>query len=113
MGIRSGRVRTRTVLNGQAVGFAVLLTLAFLHRTRPARHKRFILMANLYVLEPILDRVAGHLELNNAVFVMLAWNALFASAFLYDWATFVWPGLLRPCCSATSTRSTRTRSHPS
>lgn len=69
------------------VGFAVLLTLAFLHRTRPARHKRFILMANLYVLEPILDRVAGHLELNNAVFVLLAWNALFASAFLYDWAT--------------------------
>ncbi len=65
-------------------GFMVLMLLAFVNRDRAEWHKRFVLLANLYVLQPILDRVATHLRLDTFVFSPLAWNALLASMVVYD-----------------------------
>ena len=66
------------------LGFVIFLGLALKHRGRPRLHKRFILMANLFVLLPIIDRVSARLDLNPDLFMLLCWNGLFASAFLYD-----------------------------
>lgn len=70
------------------LSYAVLIWLAYKHRKKPALHKRFIFIATLYMLGPILDRVAGHLSIDSVdVFNSIIWNALFLSLFRYDWLT--------------------------
>lgn len=68
--------------------FAVLVLLGYLNRQNRNRHKRFIYMATLLILEPILNRVATNLDIGNIdIFVFLIWNGLFISLFVYDWLT--------------------------
>jgi len=77
-------------------GFSVLVLLAFLHRKRPDWHRRYILLASLYMLEPVLSRAFNPIEPLLArftdsqidaawwVFFIVLWNALFLSLFAYD-----------------------------
>lgn len=68
--------------------FAVLVLLGYLTRKNGNRHKRFVYMGTLLILEPILDRVATNLHIeNSALFIILIWNGLFISLFVYDWVT--------------------------
>ena len=68
--------------------YAVLVLLGYLNRQNGNRHKRFVYMGTLLILEPILDRVATHLHIGNSgIFVFLVWNGLFISLFIYDWLT--------------------------
>lgn len=41
------------------LGYAVLVTLAYLNRKNTAQHKRLIFIATFYMLGPILDRAMG------------------------------------------------------
>lgn len=68
--------------------FVVLVLLAYLKRKNGAQHKRYIYMASLLILEPILSRVSGNLHIENVdLFVAIVWNGLFISLFAYDWVT--------------------------
>lgn len=68
------------------LSFAVLIALAFRFRRNPDSHKRYILMSTLLILEPILSRVTGNLHIDNWIlFIVVTWNALFISLFIYDW----------------------------
>jgi len=81
--------------------FAVLVLLGYLYRTKPVLHRRFMYLATLYMLGPVLDRASSHLELNVFVFNPVVWNGLFLTFFLYDrvtlgrihpitWGGFAW-----------------------
>mgnify|MGYP006185258279 FL=1 len=71
--------------------FAILILLAYLNRKYGIKHKRYIYVGTLYVLGPVLDRVAGKLMINTdagtIVFNTIIWNVLFISLFVYDWRT--------------------------
>lgn len=67
--------------------YAILILLAFIYKTKAVQHKRYIYLATLYMLGPILDRVAGKLDLDEIVFNSIVWNLLFISLFVYDWIT--------------------------
>lgn len=73
------------------LSFADLVTLAYLNRQNPTKHKRLIYMASLLILDPILSRVSAHIGIENfdyaVAFVLLIWNGLFVSLFVYDWMT--------------------------
>ncbi len=70
------------------LSFAVLVVFGYLYRKNGARHKRFIYMASLLILEPILSRVTGNLYIENVEgFIAIVWNGLFISLFVYDWLT--------------------------
>lgn len=77
--------------------YSLLVLLAFLMRKRPDWHKRCILVATLYMLEPVLSRAFDPLEplltgfsdseidLYWWTFFVITWNAFFVSLFVYDW----------------------------
>ncbi|MEJ8819284.1 hypothetical protein [Lacibacter sp. H407] len=72
--------------------FAVLVLLAYLNRKHGIKHKRYIYVGTLYVLGPVLDRVAGKLMSFDSMtgvvlFETIIWNVLFLSLFVYDWRT--------------------------
>jgi hypothetical protein len=67
--------------------YAILIILAFISKAEGAKHKRYIYLATIYMLGPILDRVAGKLDLDEIVFNSIVWNLLFISLFRYDWIT--------------------------
>jgi hypothetical protein len=72
--------------------FAVLILLAYLKRKNSVEHKRYLYMGTLYVLGPVLDRVAGKIMsvdelLLVVIFELIIWNSLFISLFVYDWLT--------------------------
>ncbi|WP_428408298.1 hypothetical protein [Hyphococcus sp.] len=79
--------------------YSALVLLAILNRGRSDWHKRLILIATLYMLEPILSRAFDPLEPLMAgltdsqidfywwIFFVLVWNGLFASLFAYDFLT--------------------------
>ena len=70
------------------LSFAVLVLLGYLKRKNADLHKRLIFMASLLVLEPILSRVSGNLHIENVdAFIVIIWNSLFISLFVYDWLT--------------------------
>ncbi|WP_291117917.1 hypothetical protein [Flavobacterium sp. UBA6135] len=70
------------------LSFAVLVVLGYLNRQNGTKHKRFIYMASLLILEPILSRVSGNLHIDNVeAFIAIVWNGLFISLFVYDWLT--------------------------
>lgn len=52
--------------------YAILIVLAFIYKTKAVQHKRYIYLATLYMLGPILDRVAGKLDLDEIVFNSVA-----------------------------------------
>lgn len=66
--------------------YALLVLLGYLYRQNGNRHKRFVYMSTLLILEPILDRAATNLHIvNTEIFVILVWHGLFISLFVYDW----------------------------
>jgi len=67
--------------------YALLIVLAFINKTKGLKHKRYIYLATIYMLGPILDRVAGKLDLDEIVFNTVIWNLLFITLFRYDWIT--------------------------
>jgi hypothetical protein len=87
------------------ISFALLVLLAYLNRENGVLHKRYLYIGTLYVLGPILDRVAGKLNVESLVsievFEAIIWNTLFISLFIYDrltlkkihiisWVGFIW-----------------------
>ncbi|EMR01351.1 hypothetical protein [Cesiribacter andamanensis] len=70
--------------------FALLVLLAYLYRKYGAWHKRFLLMGTIYVLGPVIGRVADKLGAESlSTFVLyeaVIWNGLFISLFIYDWS---------------------------
>lgn len=70
------------------LSFAVFVLLGYVNRQNGTKHKHFIYMASLFMLEPILSRVTGNLHIENGeVFTVIVWNGLFISLFVYDWLT--------------------------
>lgn len=72
------------------LSFAVLVVLGYLQRKKGILHKRYMYMATLYMLEPILGRIGGHMNLSDLqfdLFEAMVWNVLFISLFVYDWNT--------------------------
>lgn len=79
--------------------FTLFIALAFAHRRRPDRHKRFMLLGSLMMMEPILSRgfdpiepllsgmTDARVDLYWWVFFVFVWNALFASLAIYDAST--------------------------
>ena len=67
--------------------YAILIILAFVNKAVSVKHKRYIYLATIYMLGPILDRVAGKLDMDEILFNSIVWNALFISVFAYDWIT--------------------------
>jgi hypothetical protein len=69
------------------LSFAILVVLGYLNRIRSDNHKRFMWLATILILEPILSRVSGRLDVDPYILIPVIWNALFISLFLYDWLT--------------------------
>jgi hypothetical protein len=67
--------------------YALFIYLAYTYRTQSENHKRFMYVATLYMLGPILDRASEHLYLDVFIFNSVIWNGLFISLFVYDWLT--------------------------
>ncbi len=67
--------------------FAVLVTLGYLNRNTADLHKRFMLLATLLMLGPVLDRVGSPIGVSPLIANPVIWNALFLSLFYYDWKT--------------------------
>ena len=92
--------RTMSVLvqanRGLMLGFALLVVLGLVHRARPAFHRRYLLLASFFMLEPVLSRAFDPLEpllthYSDAQidvawwwFFVLTWSALFASLVVHD-----------------------------
>ena len=68
--------------------FAILILLTYLNRKHSVKHKRSIYVGTLYVLGPVLDRVAGKLMIDTlagtVIFETIIWNTLFLSFFFND-----------------------------
>jgi len=76
--------------------FGLFVFLGYLNRRRPDAHRRYLLLATLYMLEPALSRAFDPLDplLRGVseqvvdtswwVFFIVCWNALFLSLFAYD-----------------------------
>jgi len=69
--------------------FAVLLFLGYSNRKDKEKHKRYIYLGTLLILEPILHRATDNslLYIEPLVWVPVIWNGLFFSFFIYDWIT--------------------------
>ena len=79
--------------------FAVFVLLGYLNRRTPDLHKRYLLLATLYMMEPVLSRAFDPLDpilrhvseqvidTSWMVFFVLVWNGLFLSLFAYDRVT--------------------------
>ena len=59
------------------LGFAILVTLGYINRSQSSRHKRFMYIATLYMLGPILDRAMGRLSFDSIISNPDAWDATF------------------------------------
>ncbi len=77
--------------------YSLLVLLGYLNRKRPDWHRRFVYIATLFMLEPVLSRAFDPLEplltgLSESqidfywwIFFVLVWNGLFLSLFAHDW----------------------------
>jgi uncharacterized membrane protein YozB (DUF420 family) len=76
------------------LSFAIMVTIAYFNRKKPAYHKRLIFVASFYMLGPILDRAMGRSFLDSMITTDLSWDltffgiwtSFFISLFIYDWA---------------------------
>lgn len=78
--------------------YAVLVTLGFRARRQPDYHRRYLLLATLCMLEPVLSRAFDPLaplldplpaaQVDGAwwLFFITTWSGLFLSLWLHDWA---------------------------
>jgi hypothetical protein len=69
------------------LSFVIMIWLGYRNRKNPAKHKRFIFVGTLFILEPILSRVGGNTGMDPDIVVPIIWNALFISLFIFDWIT--------------------------
>lgn len=73
------------------VSFALLVLLAYIKRKNAAAHKRFLYVGTVYVLGPVIGRVADKLvgggDLTYIIFEAVIWHGLFISLLIYDWHT--------------------------
>lgn len=75
------------------LGFAILVTLAYLKRKSLSYHKRLMLVASFFMLGPILSRSIARTNLDSILISDLSWDitifgiwsAFFISLFIYDW----------------------------
>jgi|TARA_R110000737_G_scaffold182215_1_gene205619 hypothetical protein len=75
------------------LGFAILVTLAYLKRKSLPYHKRLMLVASFFMLGPILSRSFARTNLDSILISDLSWDitflgtwsAFFISLFIYDW----------------------------
>lgn len=68
------------------LSFAAFLFLAYKNTTNPEKHKRFIYLAIIPIIEPIMGRVSERLLVDNwELFYILVWNGFFLALFMYDW----------------------------
>jgi hypothetical protein len=71
--------------------FTVFVLLAYVTRKTPTAHKRYLFVGTLYILGPVIDRVADKLgggsDLSFLLFETVIWNGLFISLLIYDWKT--------------------------
>ncbi|MFM6924738.1 MAG: hypothetical protein ACKOU7_04495 [Ferruginibacter sp.] len=75
--------------------FGIWVWLGYRNRKKPVLHKRFMYIATLYMLGPILDRAIDHFYLDRIMseFVMydvtvkVIWGLFFIFLFMYDWKT--------------------------
>ncbi|MBL0342756.1 MAG: hypothetical protein IPP71_18815 [Bacteroidetes bacterium] len=75
------------------LGFAIFIAMAYLKRKKTDQHKRLIIVASFYMLQPILDRAMGRSFLNSIIKTDLAWDmtfysiwgSFFISLFIFDW----------------------------
>jgi len=67
------------------ISFAVLLFLSYTRRNNFIQHKRLILLATLFMLEPILSRASSHLGMGPFTAIQLIWNTFFISFFIFNW----------------------------
>lgn len=68
------------------MSFGLAVVLGFWNRRRPSLHKRFLFLATLYMLGPIVDRVGGNTGISPYITNPVLWNGMFLSFFTYDWA---------------------------
>lgn len=80
-------------------GFALLVLMAYLRRRRPEDHRRYVLLASIFMLEPVLSRAFDPIEplllgvLGDGieaawwVFFIVVWNGLLLSLVGYDLVT--------------------------
>lgn len=73
------------------VTFTILVVLAYIKRKKPALHKRFMYIGTIYVMGPVIGRVADKFgassDLTYILFEAVIWNALFLSLIHYDRTT--------------------------
>jgi hypothetical protein len=75
--------------------FGVWVWLGYRNRRKPILHKRFMYIATLYMLGPILDRAIDLFYLDKIfsefflydVIVKVIWGLFFIFLFIYDWKT--------------------------
>lgn len=77
--------------------YSILVLLGYLNRRRPEWHKRYMLVATLYMLEPVLSRAFDPLDplltgftdaevdLYWWAFFVVTWLGFFLSLLVYDW----------------------------
>ncbi|WP_026965957.1 hypothetical protein [Algoriphagus terrigena] len=79
--VKANRILTLT--------FAIYILLAYVNRKTPAAHKRYLFVGTLYILGPVIDRVAdklgGSSDLSFFLFETIIWHGLFISLLIYDW----------------------------
>lgn len=79
--------------------FAMFVGLGFLNRRRADRHKRFMYIATLFMMEPVLSRAmdpfipylgfSSEAQIDRVwwIFFVITWNGFFLSLLAYDWIT--------------------------
>jgi hypothetical protein len=65
--------------------FAVFVYLGYRYRKQPAAHKRYMFIATIYMLGPILARAMAHSFLDNLLVSDLAWDITLMSC----WTSFI------------------------
>lgn len=79
--------------------YALFVVLGFLNRRRPDRHKRYLYIGTLFMMEPVLSRAMDpfipYLGFSSETqidrvwwrFFIVTWNGFFLSLLGYDWVT--------------------------
>lgn len=87
------------------VTFAIMIFLAYRYRKIAGSHKRYLFAGTIYVLGPVIDRVAdkfgANTDLTYLILEGVIWNGLFISLLIYDfnslkkphpitWVGYIW-----------------------